>query len=120
VARVGNDMDWNSPEGVEGLQNLMEWLQVERPITAEPGVLAALSRDVQGSFFATLFWPNEEPGAASFAIRKELLDESRHYRMRDLFDSNAKPILADCNSLEDGMSITFTAHELKVLKISPE
>ena len=120
VARVGTDVDWNSPEGVQVLLKLIEWLQVERPITATPGVLAALSRDAQGSFFATLFWPNKEPGAASFAVRKGLLDQSRRYRIRNLFDGNANPISADCKNLEDGMPVSFIAHELKVLKFSPE
>ncbi len=120
VARVGTDMDWNSTEGVQVLLKLMEWLQVERPITATPGVLAALSRDVQGSLFATLFWPNEQPGAASFAIRKGLLDQSRRYRICNLFDGNAAPVSADGKSLEEGMALSFIAHELKVLRFSPE
>lgn len=102
------------------LLKLMEWLQVERPITATFGVPAALSRDAEGSLFATLFWPNKEPGAASIAIRRGLLDQSRRYRIRNLFEGNASPISADCKSLEDGMPISFTENELKVLKFSPE
>src|SRR5208283_4042173 len=66
VTRVGKPLDWKSPEGVETLLKLMEWLRVQRPVTATPEVMAAVSRGRQGELYVALFSPSPQARAATF------------------------------------------------------
>ncbi len=118
--RVGKEMDWKSPEGTSTLLRMMNWLGVERPIMATPGVLAAVSRGARGELYVSLHWPNAQPFEGSFMLRKGLLESRRRYRIRNLFEDGSSPSLIDGKTLESGLPVLFTSHELRVLKVTPE
>jgi hypothetical protein len=120
VMRVGRETNWKSAPGTETLLRLMDWLQVERPITATPDIHAALSRGVGGDLFATLYWPNAEPGNGSMAVQKRLLGSQGQYGVTNLFDREEKVDSVDVPTLERGMAVSFAPYELKVLRLTPE
>ncbi len=120
VMRVGEEMDWKSDEGTRALLKMMEWMKVVRPITGTPGMLAALSRGPAGEIYATLLWPNPQPGSGTFSIREGTLKNNGDYRVVNLFADQSKPDSVARRSLEKGLAVSFGAHELKVLKLTPE
>lgn len=120
VLRVAGEVDWQSPAGVNLLLKLMEWLRVERPITASPGTLAAVSRGTRGELFLTLHWPGAQPAAHSVALRRGLLENGRRYRLDNLFDDRHDSFSLDSQSLEQGVPVSFAPYELKVLRVTPE
>jgi len=120
IMRIGKEMDWKSPEGTSTLLRMMDWLGVKRPITATPGVLAAVSGGSRGALYVILHWPNAQPFDGSFALRKGLVDINGHYRISNLFDEAGNSVVADGRTLENGMPVSFAAHELKVLKVTRE
>nr|HPO09530.1 beta-galactosidase [bacterium] len=117
VWRLGEEMDWSSEEGVRILLELMEWLQVQRPIVATSGVLASVSRGDAGVLYVTLFWPKEESATGSFALREGLVDQHRIYSVSNLFSDDGEVLSIDGKTLEHDVPISFAPYELKVLKI---
>jgi len=120
VMRVGKPMDWQSPEGVETLLKLMEWLHVERPVRASAGVLAAVSRGQQGALYVALFSPSPQARAATFTLAPSLLRGAPRYRCSNLFDDKEEPAKVGADTLAGGMPVTLAPEELKVLKITPD
>jgi hypothetical protein len=119
VMRVGQNVDWQSPEGVQTLLKLMEWLHVERPITASPGVLAAVSRGRQGELYASLFSPSPQAHTATVALAPSLLQGVHRYRFSNLFSAQETTANVAADSLSRGIPVAFAPEELKVLKITP-
>ena len=117
VLRVGREMEWQTPET---LLKLMEWLKVERPVTATPGLLAAVSRGRAGELLVSLFWPSAQAGEVTIALRGDLLGAGRLYRVLNLFEDSATPVPVERTVLESGLRLAVSAHELKVLKVVPE
>ncbi|MFH1741278.1 MAG: beta-galactosidase [bacterium] len=120
VRRVSGEMNWNSEEGVNALVELMEWLKVQRPITATTGVLAAVSRGDAGVLYVTLHWPKDESTTGSFALSKGLIDDRRGFQIINLFCDDKESISVDGQALESGVLVSFAPYELKVLKIVPK
>ena len=120
VARVGKEMDWRSPEGARLLVELMEWLGVERPITATSGVLAAVSRGPKKELYVTLHWPADKPGNANFTLRKGLIDPGRRYRVDTLLGGGLNEAAFEAGALVKALDVAFAPYELKVLKLTPE
>lgn len=120
VMRVGEEMDWKSDAGTRALLKMMEWMQIQRPITGTPGMLASLSRGPAGEIYATLLWPNPQPGSGTFRIREGALKNDGDYRVVNLFAGEPKPDSVSRRNLERGLAVSFGAHELKVLKLTPE
>jgi hypothetical protein len=120
VCRVGLETDWQSPEGVRTLSRVMEWLKVERPVTATPGVLASVARGQRGELYVALFWPKAESLTGTFALRPGLLPASPRWRVVNLFEERAPVRIVERRSLEAGLSVSFAPQELKVLKVSAQ
>jgi hypothetical protein len=120
VMRVGKVTDWQSPEGVQTLLKLMEWLQVERPVTASAGVLAAASRGRQGVLYVALLSPSPQARAATFALSPTLVQIGHRYRFSNLFNAEEKTVQVEAGILASGVPVTFAPEELKVLKITSE
>lgn len=119
VFRIGTEMDWASPEGAAALLKTMEWLRVERPITATPGLLAAVSRGDQGVFYVVLFHPKAEPANATVSVRPGLLEPERTYEYVNLLDPQRAAQSVTATSIETGITLSFSPNELKVLKLGP-
>ncbi len=117
VMRVTKELDLESAEGIRVLPRLMEWLRVERPVTATSGVLASVSRGAGGVLYVTLLWPNSQPAAGTFSLRRDLPGDG--YRMTNLLAESEPPVDVDRRALEDGIPVSFAADELKVLKLTP-
>ncbi|OHB81833.1 MAG: hypothetical protein A2W31_15905 [Planctomycetes bacterium RBG_16_64_10] len=120
VTRVTKDLDWCSEAGAQLLIQLMEWLGVERPITASAGVLAAVSRSAQGTLYVTMHWPKDRPGSASFGLRQDLVEDGHRYRVTALLGGNLEQSMLDPETLTKAVPVAFTPYELKVLRLSPE
>jgi len=118
VTRVGKPVDWQSPAGVEMLLKLMEWLHVDRPITATAGVLAAVSRGRRGELYAALYSPAAEARAATFALSRTLLQSGRRCRISNLFDEEERAVLVGSETVAGDVPVSLGPHELKVLKIT--
>ncbi len=117
VMRVTKDLDLGTAEGIRVLAQLMEWLRVERPVTATTGVLASVSRGAGGVLYVTLLWPNTEPTAGTFSLHRDL--PGARYRMTNLFAESEQPVDVDRRALTGGVPVSFAANELKVLKLTP-
>jgi hypothetical protein len=98
----------------------MEWLKVERPVTATPGVLASVARGQRGELYVALFWPKAESLTGTFALRPGLLPASPRWRVVNLFEERAPVRIVERRSLEAGLSVSFAPQELKVLKVSAQ
>jgi hypothetical protein len=120
VIRVSAELDWPSPEGTQTLLKLMEGLRVERPVTATPGLLAAVNRGRGGQFYVTLFRPKAEPGSGTWQLRAGLLAPGKRYRIVNLFAEQTEPLVAESGQLERGFPASLTAGELKVLRLAPD
>ena len=120
VMRVTGEMEWSSPQGTQTLIELMEWLRVERPIMATPGVLATVSRGRQGQLYVTLLRQTAESASGTFQLRAGLLKPGRRYQVANLFEEKPEPLSVEAATLEKGFPASFTAHELKVLRLTPE
>ena len=120
VMRVTGEMEWSSPQGTQTLIKLMEWLRVERPVMATPGVLATVSRGRQGQLYVTLLRQKPESGSGTFQLRAGLLAPGQRYRVANLFEEKPQPLSVETSALEKGFPLSFTAHELKVLRLTPE
>jgi len=118
--RVTGEMEWSSPQGTQTLIKLMEWLRVERPVMATPGVLATVSRGRQGQLYVTLLRQKPESGSGTFQLRAGLLAPGQRYRVANLFEEKPQPLSVETSALEKGFPLSFTAHELKVLRLTPE
>jgi hypothetical protein len=117
--RVAEEKEWRCPEGAQTLDKLMEWLRVERPVTATPGILASVSRGTRGQFYVTLLRQNAEAGGGTFRLRTGLLALGRHYTVANLFEENPESRKVEAAALERGVPVSFAAHELKVLRLAP-
>lgn len=120
IMRVTSEMEWPSPEGTKTLLKLMECLRAERPVTATPGVLATVSRGQQGQLYVTLLRQKAESGSGTFQLQAGLLAPGQRYRVANLFEEKPVPLSVEAAALERGFPVSFTAHELKVLKLTPE
>jgi hypothetical protein len=120
VMRVGRPMDWKSPEGVATLLKLMDWLHVQRPLTATAGIMASVSRGKKGELYVALFSPSPQARTATFALSPTLLQKGHRYRFSNLFNADENAGQAGTETLTGGVPVTFGPEELKVLKITPE
>ena len=120
VIRVTSELEWPSPEGTQTLIKLMEWLRVERPVVATPGLLAAVSRGRQGQIYVTLLRQKAESGSGTFQLRAGLLAPGQRYRVANLFEEKPEPLSIEAAKLEKGFPVSFAAHELKVLRLAPQ
>jgi hypothetical protein len=118
VLRLARSVDWASPEGSQVLNSLTAWLQVDRPITATPGVLAALTRGPGPQWYVILHWPGAQPQEASFTIRSGLLQHGRNYRLEDLLSETPRPAEVPGASLKQGFNVSLRPHELKVFRLT--
>jgi len=119
VLRLGQEVDWAQPEGTRTLLDVMKWLEVQRPITATPGVLAALSQAGNGKIYATLHWPGPHSFSGSFAIHEGPLKAEQGYRISGLLGEGQDDVSLDGRTLKSGVPVRFGPHELKVLRIVP-
>ncbi len=119
VLRLARSVDWSSPEGSQVLASLTAWLQVDRPITATPGVLAALTRGPGPKWYVILYWPGAQPQEASFVIRSGLLQRGRNYHLEDPLSETPRTVEVPGASLEQGMKVSLRPHELKVFRLTP-
>jgi len=120
VLRLGQEVDWAQPEGTRVLLDVMKWLGVQRPITATPGVLAALSQAGDGKIYATLHWPGPHSFSGSFAIHEGPLKAEQGYRISGLLGESQHDMSLDGRTLMSGVPVQFGPHELKVLRIVPQ
>ena len=120
VIRVTSEREWPSQEGTQTLMKLMEWLRVERPVTATPGVLATVNRETNGPLYVTLLRQKAESGSGTFQLRAGLLALGKRYQVANLFEENPEPLSVEAAQLEKGFPVSFTAHELKVLRLTPQ
>lgn len=120
VTRVTGEMVWSSPEGTQTLIKLMEWLRVERPIMATPGVLATVSRGRHGQLYVTLLGQKAESASGTFQLRAGLLASGQRYRVTNLFEEKPETLSVDAAELEQGLQVSFTASELKVFRLTPQ
>ena len=120
VMRLGKPMDWKSAEGVETLLKLMDWLHVQRPVTATAGVMASVSRGKKGELYVALFSPSPRGPTATFALSPTLLQSGHRYRYLNLFNTEEKTVQAGADTLASGVPVSFAPNELKVLKLTPE
>lgn len=118
VLRLGSEADWTTQEGTRKLLEIMEWLGVERPITAEAGTMAALSRGAGGEIQVALHWPRGEKGESSWAIRPGMVPAGR-YTVIDVMEPGGKEFALDSAEMERGVRVSFGPHELKVLRMKP-
>jgi len=119
VMRVAEEKEWRSPEGAQTLAKLMEWLRVERPVTATPGIRASVSRGTRGQLYVTLLRQNAEAGGGTYRLRTGLLERGRRYTVVNLFEENPESRQVEAIVLEKEVPVSFAAHELKVLRLAP-
>ncbi|MEN6604174.1 MAG: beta-galactosidase [Bryobacteraceae bacterium] len=120
VMRISAEHDWSSAEGTGILVKLMEWMGVDRPVIATPGILAAVSRGPEKRIYVTLLRQKSDPGEGMFRLRAGLLDHGRSYGMANLFDDRPEPRTVEASALEAGLPVIFAPHELKVLRLTPQ
>jgi hypothetical protein len=118
VLRLGRELDWKSPEGAAMLSRLMDWLKVDRPVTATPGVLAALSAGRDGAFRIAALWPRNEAQSATLAVRPGILPAGS-YSLSNLYEDAPNSAAFAREALEKGIPLSFAPHELKVLALKP-
>lgn len=120
VLRVSREMEWPSPEGTQALLKLMEWMGGDRPVTATPGILAALNRGPMGQLYVTLLRQRAESGSGTFRLQAGLLVRGRSYRVANLFEDPPKQVVVEAAAFEQDFPVSFAAHELKVLRLTPQ
>ncbi|MBI4890592.1 MAG: beta-galactosidase, partial [Acidobacteria bacterium] len=118
VLRLGSAADWTTQEGTRRLLEIMEWLGVERPITAEPGTLAAVSRGEGAEFQVALHWPRDEGKVARWAIRAGMVPAGA-YTATDVMEPGGKEFTLESGAMERGVEVSFGPHELKVFRLRP-
>ncbi|MBI2431541.1 MAG: hypothetical protein HYV26_01575 [Candidatus Hydrogenedentes bacterium] len=120
VLRVGQDQDWSTDAGLQTLLRLMDFLQVQRPISATPGVLAALSRGAGDILYATVFNPVDVAQETTLSIASGILPSGKEYHCSDLFTPETAPTSTISGSLESGFPISLSPYQLCVLKLTPK
>ena len=120
VMRIGRELAWDAPEGSKTLLEVMDWLNVSRPIVATPDLLASVSRGPHEELYVTLYWSNPEKGTGSFSLRPDLVDQGRRFEVLKLFGGDTAPMVVDGESLVSGLNLELAPHELKVLALTPQ
>jgi hypothetical protein len=120
VMRVTQEKDWRSSEGTQTLVKLMEWMRVDRPVTATPGILAAASRGPKGRLYVTLLRQQALAGSGTFRLRTGLLERGRRYKAANLFEDKPESASVEAAALEKGLPVSFAPDELKVLRLTPQ
>jgi hypothetical protein len=119
VKRIGENIELGTTDGCELLLKTMEWCGINRPIRSNPGVLAALSRKVNGNIYAIIFWPGEEKSSTFFTLDRGILSENKTYSVTNLLDPDGVTDHHQTHELESRIALSLEPFELKVLAISP-
>ena len=71
---------------------LMEWLRVERPVTATPGVSGHGQPRDQGPLYVTLLQAKSRVGQRDISVARRVAGARKALHVANLFEENPEPL----------------------------